>query len=192
MKWYSAIITRILKGIIFFLLPIILLLYIFEKALKIIQAIILPLKTYLPDSDVFGIGLLSLISIALILLICYLAGILAERKYIKAFITLVEDKLLIFIPGYALMKSGASETIGKTDDEWSVVLIGEDDEWKFGIEVEHQADGFCTVFFPEPPDGKSGEIKLVHASKLKRPKVSVSEALNIARKYGQGAQNLLK
>ena len=192
MKWYSAIITRILKGIILFLLPMILLLLVFEKALKIIQALILPLKAHLPDLNILGIGFLSLVSLVLILLICYLAGFIAERKHVKSFIAMLEDKLLIFIPGYALMKSRASESIGKTDDEWSVVLIDEADEWKFGIEVEQQADGYCSVFFPEPPDGKSGEMKLIHASKLKRSKVPVSELLNIVRKYGQGAHNLIK
>jgi len=192
MKWYSRVAKRIGKGIVLFLFPIMLLIFIFEKAIKIVQSIILPIKSHLPAERIFGIGILSLISLILILLVCYIAGMLTESKKVKSFLSFIEDNLLIFIPGYAMIKSGARDAIGDADDKWKVVMIAEDEEWKFGIEVDKQPDGYSTIFFPEPPDAKSGEMKLIHESKLKRINLPVSKLVNVIRNYGRGAGDLVK
>jgi len=192
MKWYQAALNRIIKGIMLFLLPVMLLLFIFGKAIDIVQGIIHPIKNYLPDDTIMGVGLITLISILLILLLCYLAGILSEKKGVKKFVTAMEDNVLVFIPGYAMIKSRAGEAVGHTDDEWKVVMVGEDDDWKLGIEVDKQPGGYCTIFFPEPPDAKSGEMKLIHESKLKPMDMPVSKLVGIIRKYGQGASALVE
>jgi uncharacterized membrane protein len=192
MKWYSRAAKRVGKGIVLFLFPIMLLIFIFGKAIKIVQSIILPIKTHLPAERIFGIGILSLISLILILLVCYIAGMLTESKKVKSFLSLLENNLLIFIPGYAMIKSGARDAIGDNDNEWKVVMIAEDDEWKFGIEVDKQPDGYSTIFFPEPPDAKSGEMKMIHESKLKRINLPVSKLVNVIRNYGRGAGDLVK
>lgn len=192
MKWYQAIIKRIFKGILLFLLPVMLLVFVMEKAITLVQKLIHPIKEHLPDDSVMGVGLFTIVSLLLILLICYLAGVLADRKAIKSLVALLEDNLLVFIPGYAMMKSRASEAIGDTDDEWKAVLVGDEDDLKIGIEVDRQPGGYCTVFFPEPPDAKSGEVKLVHESKLKPLNIPVSKLVNIVRKYGHGATSWTK
>jgi len=192
MKWYKAVLTRITKGIILFLVPVMLLLFFLEKAVLLVHKIILPVKPYLPAERVMGIGLLSLISLVLILMACYIAGILAERKSIVSFIKYLEENLLVFLPGYAMMKSRASEAIGNSDDEWKAVLVGEENDWKIGIEVDKQPGGYSMVFFPEPPDAKSGEMKLVHETKCKRLQMPVSKLVNIIRTYGNGAIALFK
>jgi len=192
MKWYQAIIKRVFNGILLFLLPVMVLVFVMEKAITLLQKVIHPIKEHLPNESVIGVGLFTVISVLLILLICYLAGVLAESKTIKSLMALLEDNLLVFIPGYAMMKSRASEAIGETDDRWKAVLIGDNDEWELGIEVGRQPGGYCTVFFPEPPDAKSGEMKLVHESKLKPLNMPVSKLVNIIRKYGHCPANLAK
>ena len=191
MKWYQAIVKRILQGVIFFLFPLMILLFILGKAIGIVQTLILPIKDHLPTERVMGIGIISLISIIIILLLCYFAGIIAERKKVKAIIAKLEDKVLVFVPGYAMMKSRASESISEIEDKWLAVLMDDNGDWKLGIKVDHQQDGFCTVFFPEPPDGKSGEMKLVHESKLKMLNIPVGKLLHIVRNYGKGGAGLL-
>src|SRR4051812_19964120 len=100
MEWYKSILKRILSGVIFFLLPIILLVFVFRKAVSLVQVLILPLKNYLPAERVIGIGLYTLVSLFVILIFCYIAGILSERKLVKILIGKVEENLLVYIPGY--------------------------------------------------------------------------------------------
>jgi uncharacterized membrane protein len=166
-------------------LPVLLLLFILGKAISIVQKLILPIKKYLPAERVFGVGLLTLISLVLILLICYLAGMLIEQKRVKWLITKLEDKILVFIPGYSMIKAQTNEMVSEAVANWQPVLIGEDGDWKMGVLVDQQPDGLCMIFFPEPPDAKSGEMKLVHESKLKKLDMPVSKMIRIIRKYGK-------
>ena len=185
MKWYQSLIKRILNGIILFLLPVMLLLFILGKAISIVQKLILPIKQHLPAERVLGVGLLTLISLLLILLICYLAGMLIEQKRVKWLIAKLEDSILVFIPGYSMIKAQTSEMVREAAAHWQPVLIGEDGDWKMGVLVDQQPDGLCMIFFPEPPDAKSGEMKLVHESKLKKLDMPVSKMIKIIRKYGK-------
>ena len=185
MKWYQSLIKRILNGIILFLLPIMLLLFILGKAISLVQRLILPIKNYLPAERVLGVGLLTLISLVLILFLCYLAGMLIEQKKVKWLITKIEDKILVFIPGYSMLKAQTNEIVSEAVANWQPVLIGEDGDWKMGVMVDQQPDGLCMIFFPEPPDAKSGEMKLIHESKLKKLNMPVSKMIRIIRKYGR-------
>lgn len=146
MEWYQAILKRILSGVIFFLLPIILLVFILGKAISIVQKLLHPLNALLPEERVLGIGLFTLISLILILVICYIAGILSEGKRVKYFIAKLENNVLIFIPGYSFMKTRAGGAINKSEDHWRVVLVNEDNTWKPGIEIEQQPGGYSTIF----------------------------------------------
>ncbi|HEY6504625.1 MAG TPA: hypothetical protein VIZ28_11670 [Chitinophagaceae bacterium] len=191
MKWYTASLKRVLKGIVLFLFPIWLLVFIMERVIALVRDLILPIKQYLPTERILGVGLLSLISLALVLLVCYMAGVLAEKKRVKSFIAKLENNVLVFIPGYTLLKSRASDAIGEADDNWKAVLTGDEEEWTLSIEIDQQ-DGYSTVFFPEPPDAQSGEIRLVPQSKVKRLDISVGKMMGIIRKYGRGASVLAK
>jgi hypothetical protein len=190
MKWYLIAIKRILKGIVTFLLPITLILFLLEKAFVLVRGLIQSIWASLPEKGLFGFGLLPLASAVVILLICYFAGRRAEQKKLRSFLPFVEDNLLVFIPGYTLLKSQAYEALGDTEEGWNSVLIGDDDGWKFGIEVEQHADGYSTVFFPEPPDAKAGEVRLFRSSALKRISIPASKLIAMTRRYGYGSASL--
>ncbi len=171
--------------------PIILLIFVFEKAIHIVQKAILPIKESFPDERIMGIGVLTLISLLSILLICYFFGYLAERKMVKLFLNALDEGFSLIIPGYTMMKSRANEAFGVEEKHWNAVLMGEDGDWKIGIEIKKGADGLSMVFFPEPPDAKAGELKLIHQSKLKPLDVPVSKIISVIRKYGKGMDELV-
>ncbi len=187
MKWYSILLKRTLKGAVMFLLPIVIVIFIVEKAILIVRGLTSPLKESLADASVLGVGVLTLLSIFFVLALCYFAGRRAEQKKLKSYLPFLEENLLVFIPGYSLLKSSANQAMGETEVEWKVVLLPDGDGWKFGIEVERDINGNSTVFFPEPPDAKSGEMKLVPSSTLRTSDIPVSKLFSIIRKYGHGS-----
>jgi len=191
MRWYKIFVKRVVSGVILFLLPVTLLLFILSKAFTFLQKLLLPVKNYLPAERVMGFGMLTFISIILIVLICFIAGVLSETKYIKAFIVKVEDSLLVMIPGYAMIKSRASDAISEADDKWRSVFVREGDNWRLGIEVDRKQGSHSTIFFPGPPDPKSGVLSLVPQSKIKYLDVPVSEVVRSIRKYGEGTSSWL-
>ena len=192
MKWHEKMIKQMLKGLFLFLFPLMILFFILGKAISIVQTLILPVKKYLPEERILGVGMLTLLSIFLIMLVCYLAGLLVERKTVRSMITRLENNVLIFIPGYSLIKRQTNDAIGEADDSWHVVLMRDIDDWKMGISVGLAQDGFCAVFFPEPPDAKSGEMKLVYESKLKNLDIPVSKLVKGIRSYGKDTTDLMK
>lgn len=179
---------RISKGIILFIVPLVVLVFILEKAVLLIRGLLSPIKDLLPEERIFGIGMLTLVSILVLLVVCYGFGYLTEKKRVKTILGKIDDGISLVIPGYAMMKNQASDVIGTNDGEWKPVLMGEDGDWRIGIEVEKRGDGLSMVFFPEPPDGKSGELKLIQHSKLKPLDMPVSKILGIIKKYGKDAQ----
>lgn len=192
MKWYSVVIKRILKGVILFLVPVMLMIILLKKAAVLVRGLIEPLKSHLPQDRFLGIGMLSLLTILIIAAICYLAGWRADKKGTKSFLPFFEEHILVLIPGYTLLKSSADEAIGEKAENWKAVMVDDEDNFKFGIEVERHADGFSTVFFPEPPDAKSGEMKIIRSEKVKHVNIHASKMIAIARKYGQGASSLIE
>jgi len=187
MRWYSSAAKRIGKGIVLFLFPIMVLIFIFQKAMTIAQSIILPVKSHLPAERILGIGMFSLLSLILILLVCFIAGWLYESKWVKSFLSFIEDNLLVFIPGYTMIKSSADASIEDADNDWKVVMINEDDGLIYGIEVDKRPDGYSMIFFPEPPDAKSGDMKLMSESKFIRIDLSANKFIKIIRNYGHGS-----
>jgi len=191
MRWYKIIINRILKGIILLILPLVILVFILEKAVLIMKGIISPIREYLPEDRILGIGMLTLVSIVMVMAVCYGFGFLAEKKKVKTFLKLIDEGISMIIPGYTLMKSNARNAIGSNDDTWKSVLMGEDGDWKIGIQVDKRPDGLSMVFFPEPPDAKSGELKLIQQSKLKPLDMPVRKVLGIIKKYGKDAEKMI-
>lgn len=192
MHWYQTIGKRILSGAIFFLLPVVLLVFILGKAVVLVQNLILRVTKYLPDEPVLGMGLLTVISILFILLVCFVAGILSEGKRVKSLIAKLEDNVLVYVPGYSMMKSRATDAVTETDDEWRAVLVNEGKGLRPGIAVDRQPTGYTTVFFPSPPLGRSGTLKLIHESEVKNLDIPVSTLLKMVRKYGEGSGAWIK
>lgn len=191
MKWYYSILKQILSGIIFLLIPITIVILLLGKAISLVRMLLLPLKDILPAERVLGIGLISLISLFLILLVCYLAGALVENKMIRAAIQKLEDRVLVFIPGYSMLLQRAGDIVNE-DADLRVVLLDEDNDWRPGIEVERHENGFSSVFFPGPPAGRTGFLKIVHKSRLKILDIPVIELMKVVRKYGKGSSAMAK
>lgn len=177
-----------MKGVVFILLPLMLLFTILEKAFGIIRRVIKPVEAILPADHIMGIGMISLISILLLLLICFLAGALTEKEWVRFFISKLEDNVLVMIPGYSMMKSRMSEFVIDDEHKWQVVLIGEEADGLFdvGVLVDDSQGDYCVVFFPEPPDCKSGAIRVVHHSKIRKSDMPMGKLFKSIRQYGEG------
>ncbi|MGB5262200.1 MAG: hypothetical protein WBN28_01285, partial [Lutimonas sp.] len=122
----QLILDRILKGIILFLLPLTLLTYLFKKGIEVISKVVEPIKEHLPEQRIFGIGMVTLLSIFLLLLVCYVFGWLVEKSRTRFYLDKIDNLLASIIPGYSMMKTRATDVIGTEDKEWRVVLMGEE------------------------------------------------------------------
>jgi uncharacterized membrane protein len=193
MKSILRIIRTTLVGGILFLVPIAVLLILIEKAYHIVEKVTIPLSSHLPKVKILGLALQEIIGLLIIIVICFLAGIVARTKVAKNLVTKLEEKILSLIPGYSFMKGINENIFGVNDGEnLKVILARVDDGWQFAFLIEQINEDHFTVFVPDAPNPMSGGVYFMEKDHIKEVPISQKEALQCIRKLGFGSANLLK
>jgi uncharacterized membrane protein len=183
---FSFIRTTIAGGILF-LLPVVLIGIILARAYIILNRFSSPLSRRLPN-DILGFDGHILISLLLLVLVCFLSGLMFKTQIVKRWIKTLEDKVLVFLPGYTLMKSLTTDTIGDSKEATlKPALIKEGEFWGLGFLVE-EGDNLSTVFRPDAPRHDAGEIRLVPKESVRKLNVPLNVFSKSIRNYGKGAQ----
>lgn len=185
MKSVITFIRATLTGGLFILLPIFLLGSIVLKAHSIVEKIMAPLMHLLPD-QLIGVPAGKLVAALVLVLICFLCGMLFRIEKVKKGLKKVEENLLSRIPGYNLLKMRAADALGdKTDIYASTVMVQIDEGWKIGLLIEEDAE-HSIVFFPDAPRGDSGEVRVVLSSVVSKIQIPTRDALNHLKNFGRG------
>lgn len=188
MKSLLKIISKTVKGGIFFLLPVVIIVLLFGKALSTVRPMAEALRENVPLEFPF---LALLISILIILLICFLAGWVAGKGLGKAMINWLENNLLDLFPGYQLMKSTMETKVGNvTEKEFPVVLIP-GDGWQIGFLVEALPNEEVVVFIPSAPSVWEGSLIIIEKSQLRQTELKQADVLTLMKKLGVGTSDLL-
>lgn len=191
MKSISSFLKHIFTGGILFLLPIVLILILLEKAHLMLLKISAPISNRLPDI-IFGFDGSSLIAILLLITICFLGGLLFRLARVKKAVRTLEENILSNIPGYSLIKSLTADAVGEQiDNKMQPVLIKDEETWSIGFLVEENEE-FGTVFKPEPPRGDSGEIKIIPKQSIQKLDISATKVSQIIKSFGKGAVHFVK
>ena len=114
----------------------------------------------------------SLIALALVLLLCYGAGLLARAAIGRALSESFEDRLHALYPRYTVIKGMAQGlSANAVTNPLKTVLVGLDDHQQMAVEVERLADGAAHVerdsisAGPTPPSsGRPGSGSAATAS----------------------------
>jgi len=189
MKPIINIISNTVKGGIFFLFPIVLIIIFFEKILKILN----PVATALSKS----LGLENthfnapyFITIVIIVLFCFLAGTVAKLGAGKLMVEWIEDHILTMFPGYQLMKNTLQSNVGlETDKSFPVVLVPIDG-WMIAFHVDTLPNGDVVTFVPGAPNTWEGNVVIFEKSRIKTSNLTQKEAVQIIRRLGVGTSVL--
>ena len=193
MKSILKIIKATFLGGILFLVPLVVLLVIFEKGYGIIQKITLPLVSHLPRVHVLGIAIQELTGIIIIIFICFIAGLVARTAGAKKLIHKIENGILSFVPGYSFMKNMNESVMGfESNQDLKVILVPTDAGLQFAFLIEQINENSFTVFIPDAPNPWSGSVVFVEKKDIREIEISQKEALACIRKLGYGSKELLK
>ena len=193
MKSIFKIIKATFLGGILFLAPLVVLLIILEKGYHIIQKVTLPLVSNLPRVHVLGLALQELFGILLIIIFCFIAGVLAKTTLAQKLILKIENSILSFIPGYSFMKGINENIMGiESNKDLKVILVPTDAGWQFAFLIEQIDENNFTVFVPDAPNPWSGSVVFVEKKDIREVGISQKEALACIRKLGYCSKELLK
>jgi len=193
MKSIIKVIKATFLGGILFLVPLVVLLIILEKGYEILKKITLPLVSNLPRVHFLGLAIQELVGIAIILIICLIAGIIAKTRGAKKLIQKIEDRILSFIPGYSFMKNMNESMIGiESNENLKVILVPTDAGLQFAFLIEEINENNFAVFIPDAPNPRSGSVVFVEKKDITEIGISQKQAMSCIRKLGYGSKELLK
>ena len=186
MKSIFDFIKTTITGGVLFLLPVVLLIIILSKAYIILHKISAPISKKMPEL-IFGLDGSSIVVILLLILICFVSGLLFRSIYLKKWIDKIENNVLVNLPGYALIKTITAGAMGKgTESDMTPILIHEDDSWGLAFLIE-KGEKLSTVFIPDAPRHDAGEIKIIPTSRIKKLDISTSKFILSIKSFGKGA-----
>jgi uncharacterized membrane protein len=182
----------LLKGFLF-LIPIVVLLVIFSKAIELLAKLAHPLVASLGVHSVLGIGLSEIAAVLILLLVTICSGLIAQTATGASINNLLERLILRKMPGYTLLKS-LDPSAGAMDSQpvVSTALANINGVSVLGFVMEEHANGLRTVFVPRAPTPAAGNIYFMREDQIQRLNVSVAVAVKSLARLGVGSKELFE
>ena len=193
MKRILQLLRTTLVGGILFLVPIIAVVIVLEKALELAHKLVAPLAKHLPGESVLGLRTPVLLAIALLVLFCFIAGLFARTALAQRSVHWLESSVLQNVPGYEFFKSVGESFLGvESKAAHPVVLARIEDAWQLAFLIERLADGHVAVFVPGAPNPHSGSIYFMTEDRIKPIGIEPTAALKCLKRLGVGSSELLR
>ena len=193
MKKIILFIRTTLVGGLFFIVPIVLLIFIFGKVIEILRKIVAPIAEKISITLLGQHSISRIIALIIIIMVCFIAGLLAKTKEASRLKEWVEDNILSNIPGYSLLKGMGESAAGlESKNLKEVVLVDIEEVWQIGFLMERLDDDLNAVFIPGAPNPMSGDVVFVKWDRLKIIDVSGLSAMKISKKLGIDSKAILK
>jgi uncharacterized membrane protein len=182
-----------LVGGLLFLVPIMVLVMIFEKAVTIAHQVINPLAKHLPFQSILGLQTPVLLAVGLVVLCCFLAGFFARTALARKFVDGLESNVLSNVPGYEFLKRMGESMLGvEKEATYPPVIVSFDDNSQIGFQVETLESGIVVVFIPGVPDVNSGEVYLMSPDRVSPINLPLAATLKCLKRLGAGSGALLR
>ncbi len=183
--------STVLGGVVF-LVPVIALLVVIAKALQLISKVAAPLANALGLQSVAGMAAAELLSVILLVLVCFLAGLAAKTSRARNFVQSLEDNILEKIPTYQLLKTKAQSALDlENSKDLQAVRVRFDDAWQLAFEMQRIEGDEVVVFLPGSPDPWSGSLCVVAADRVTKLDMPVKTAVNLMKRLGRGSAEVL-
>lgn len=185
--------TTIIGGILF-MIPIVIIIILVNKAFQIMLKIARPLDKQIPVDTVGGVALANILAILAILLLCFFAGLLANGKNLRKLQRTLENKILINIPGYRFVK-GITDGIKsneKASEHFLPVLAKFDDNSQIGFEIERTDNNMVVVYLPSSPNPWSGAVVYVDPDRIVKLDMTPKEVVKTVQQLGRGSYQFNK
>jgi uncharacterized membrane protein len=193
MKQSVRPLTTTLIGGLVFLLPLIVVLYVLGQGLALTARAVQPVLALLPDASAGGVTLASVAALALLLALCFGAGLLARAAAGRAFSARFEARLQTLYPRYSVIKAMSQGLHGGLGQKvMKPVLVGFDDHQLIAYDIERLDDGRVVLYVPGAPDAWSGSVLIVPPDRVQPLDIDGAELPKAMRGLGLGTAALLR
>ncbi|QDT06244.1 hypothetical protein K227x_46530 [Rubripirellula lacrimiformis] len=184
-------------GGLFFLLPLAVIAGLLGQVYSIVSAVAVPLGDAMPDwvpiNTATGIAFLFSASVAVLVGMCFTAGVIARRAIGRKFSSTIERQLITIFPKYAIYKDLLAGNLKHDSDGPSLtpVLVECPEGLRIAMESDRLANGMVVVYFPGAPDTWIGSVVLVPAERVRSVELDFNETLGVFERLGRDSAAFL-
>ena len=195
-RWIRFLRTTAIGGLLF-LLPLIVLGALAAQLAPIVTSIATFIQEHneqIPVHTPAGIALLTSLSIAILLSLCFAAGLIAKWSIGQRVSGLFEKNLLLLFPRYTILKDQMADTIGGRDNrpQMKSVLVKLHDQRLIGFETDRSRDGHqVAVYIPGSPDTWAGYLTLVDADRVESLSMTFGDTVSTCEQLGRGCFEMM-
>jgi uncharacterized membrane protein len=185
-KIAGFLLSRLGTGVLI-VAPLYLCLLLLLKAMNSLRGMMEPIAKLIPD----WLPAEYLLSLLLILVVCFMLGLLVRTARGRRFWEMCERSLFQRIPGYAVIRGLTQQLAGQTQNEsWKPALVELEDALVPAFIIERLSEGF-TVFVPSSPTPLAGTIYILSPERVHPVDVPFTLALQVISRWGTGSRELL-
>jgi uncharacterized membrane protein len=194
MKGLVSTFKSIALGGVLFLIPLTIAVLVFAQVLEFLTAVAEPMAEFLPTDTILGFGLAQILAVVLLLLVCFVAGLIARAAVGQRLIEKVERGLRAMVPGYAVIKGFADQVLKSHDqaESFRPILVPTDGGQRPAFEVERLPTGDVVVLFPGAPNAWSGWVAYVKAEEVEPLDMKATDLLHSLEQLGIGSSQFLR
>jgi uncharacterized membrane protein len=191
MKTVALFVRSTILGGVFFLAPIIVLMVILAKAFGYAKQGVHAIVVHVPMVSDLRVEVATVLSIAVIALVCLLAGLIAQTLIGQRLVNVLESSVLSKIPAYEYLKQESASVLGVAEiGELPVVFVPMEGGWQLGVQTEVLSNGLVSIFVPGAPNPHSGSVFFFPTEIVRPAGIKLATGLNCLRRCGAGASGL--
>lgn len=193
MKRLIGFIKTTLIGGLLVVFPIAVLFILLKKAVGVIDPLLNPVMSRLPEGLPFPGLTAFMIESAVVFFGCFIIGMLVKTRAGQRCRRGVEKALFEKVPGYAILRSFTRKALGEEEDiKFKVALVEIEGGLAPSFVIEEHEDNRYTVFVPTAPMPTSGSIYIFPREKVHIVNVSFAKAFQSMTKLGTGSGEMVK
>jgi len=186
-KISQFVVGRLVAGVLV-VAPIYLAALLLLRAMKSLADLVKPFATLLPK----WIPADQVLSLLLVLAICFLIGIAVRTATGRAARERIEDSLFQRVPGYQLFRSLTQRLAGEERDAaWKPALAEIEEALVPAFIIEELDDGRFTVFVPSVPTPLAGAIYILTPDRVHPLSIPFTQAIKAVSRWGSGSKDLV-
>jgi uncharacterized membrane protein len=177
------------------LLPLLILFIVFGILFRFITNSIEPIANALGVDEISSGFIADVLSIVVVVLICFLVGLLVKTKRGNIYHLLLEEKLLMRIPGYNMVRDNIKYFDGSQEKPFTTFALVKPfgtDTLVNGFITDTHDDGSYSVFVPQGPITTQGDIYHMAAKDVFILDVPVGDGMKSVTGMGTNSRGLLK
>ena len=188
MKKLSKFLISTLVAGLLVVAPVYLAALLLLKAMKSMMGLVRPFTTLLPT----GLPADQLLSLLLVLTICFLIGLAVRTPTGRATRERIERSLFERIPGYSLLRSLTQRLAREGEDKaWKPALAEIEEALVPAFIIEELDDGRFTVFVPSVPTPLAGAVYILTPDRVYPLNIPFTQAIKAVSRWGSGSKDLV-